>query len=122
MQALLARGASVAATNGRQMTPLLEAAFARKTAVVEALLEAGSDVNAASHSGRTALMYAAQSGDAATLHILADRGAELELRTKDGQSALDLAASDEVKEQLVAHQQGKDGGEVHDEEDAAVNK
>ena len=61
-------------------------------------------------------MYAAQSGDAATLRILADRGAELELRTKDGQSALDLAASDEVKEQLVArgaHQQaeGKDGGE-----------
>ena len=116
MQALLARGASVAATNGRQMTPLLEAAFARKTAVVEALLAAGADVNAASSSGRTALMYAAQSGDAATLRILADRGAELELRTKDGQSALDLAASDEVKEQLVAHgtarhAEGEDGEE-----------
>jgi ankyrin repeat protein len=115
VQALLARGASVAATNGAQMTPLLEAAFARKTAVVEALLEAGSDVNAASFSGRTALMYAAQSGDAATLRILADRGAELELRTKDGQSALDLAASDEVKEQLVARgaqqAEGKDGEE-----------
>ena len=44
MQALLARGASVAATNGAQMTPLLVAAFARKTAVVEALLAAGADV------------------------------------------------------------------------------
>ena len=61
-------------------------------------------------------MYAAQSGDAATLRILADRGAELELRTKDGQSALDLAASDEVKEQLVARgaarlAEGEDGEE-----------
>ena len=83
-------------------TPMLEAAFVRKTAVVEALLEAGSDINATSHSGRTALMYTAQNGDAATLRVLAEHGADLQLRNKDGKSALDLAANDEVKEQLLA--------------------
>lgn len=70
---LLARGASVRATNYDGTTPLHAAARAGDRALVEDLLARGADLHASGDHG-TALYDAAFSGDLPTLELLLGRG------------------------------------------------
>jgi ankyrin repeat protein len=66
------------------------------------LLGAGAPINAVDDRGRTALMIAADLGRAEVVELLLAHGADASIVDKVGKRAADLAASESIREQLVA--------------------
>lgn len=100
VDALIARGAAVDATDRYGYTALMMASAQGDVAVVQRLLAAGASVNARGSDGRTALMMAAESlGDRnGTVRTLIDAGADRTIRDNDGQTAADKVRSSQDAE------------------------
>src|SRR5687768_1150884 len=74
---LLAHGATVDGTNGRE-TPLLGATSLGAEKVANMLIESGADIKATSIFGAGPLHWAAYMGLPSTVDLLVQRGAEIE--------------------------------------------
>lgn len=111
VKALLAAGATAAATNNYGVTPLSLACVNGNEPIVRALLDAGADANTTLRGGETALMTAARTGRAGPVKALLEQGAKVNAADRKGQTALMWAAADGhagVVELLV-----KSGADIH---------
>lgn len=120
VQALLANGANVNATNNLQQTPLFACFLFRsdRKSIEEMLIAKGADVSAKDDSGMTPLFYAAQLGltnppDAVNppdvkseIEYLITHGANINARDDDGGTPLFMASDDDMANFLIA--QGAD--------------
>ena len=79
------------AADGFGTTPLMYAAYAGTTDIMQALLDAGADVHAANRRSATALHWAI--ADAAKVKLLMMNGADVNAKTVEGRTALHGAAS-----------------------------
>lgn len=102
VEALLAQGESVTATNGDGNNVLWLACVSNQPALVTRLVQAGAPIDHANLTGATCLMYAASSGKPAIVQALLALGANPHLVTQDDYSALDMAASIECLQLLRA--------------------
>jgi ankyrin repeat protein len=95
VDALLAAGARVDEHDDHQVTPLLEAARAGATSVIQRLAKAGPEPNCRDHGGRNALLLACQSpqSDADTVAALVQLGVDPAGTANDGRRALDVAVA-----------------------------
>jgi ankyrin repeat protein len=95
VDALLAAGANVAASNRYGFTPLSQACINGNVRMVEALLKAGADANSFQAEGQTALMTAARAGSVGAVKALLDHGAEVNSKESwRGQTALMWATAE----------------------------
>ncbi|MFA6527391.1 MAG: ankyrin repeat domain-containing protein [Candidatus Babeliales bacterium] len=94
------------------VTPLLAAANAGYTSVVNLLLEQGAHIDAADNMGRTALLVAMKNNDPKTVTFLVENGADVKVKDKFGNTASSLARS-EAMEHIVKHCFGRN--ELHSE-------
>lgn len=74
VSALISRGASVAVTNRKEMSPLLLAVKEGHWAITERLLQNHAALEQCDNLGRTALMFAAMEGHVGLIELLLDRG------------------------------------------------
>lgn len=93
IDALLAHGVALDATNGDGNNALWLACVHGDTALVRRLAAAGVPIDHANKVGATCLMYASSSGRVEVLRTLLALGADTRARTQDDFSALDMAAS-----------------------------
>lgn len=77
----------------RGITPLMLAAGAGHTRVLESLIAAGCDPKLKAHDGGSALHRAAAQGHAPAVELLLTAGADPALKDGNGKTAADLAAS-----------------------------
>src|SRR5258708_22390968 len=91
IQAAIAAGGDVEATDAAGYTALMKAANGGKLEAVRALLKAGAKVNAKSKQGYTPLMVTVASGSVAIAKLLLDDGADASATTPNGMTALDGA-------------------------------
>ncbi len=107
VEALLAAGANVNASNREGFTALSQACTNGNAGMVEMLLKAGADANSFQAEGQTALMTAARAGNADAVKALLDHGAEVNAKESwRGQTALMWAAAEnhpDVMQVLVDH-------------------
>jgi len=83
-------------------TPIINAAFCGRLAVVKLLADRGADIHARSNKGMNALMYASNMGEsAAVAAFLLDRGVDLHARDNHGRDALLWAALDDQIETCI---------------------
>ncbi|RZF38209.1 hypothetical protein LSTR_LSTR005570 [Laodelphax striatellus] len=93
-QVLLAMNANVEDRGIKgDCTPLMEAASAGFTQIVQLLIEHRADVNAQSSSGNTPLMYACAGGHEDAVRVLLEAGANVEDHNENGHTPLMEAAS-----------------------------
>jgi len=92
VQALLAAGPDLAATNADGNNALWMACVANDPALVRLLVRAGVPIDHQNLTGATSLMYAASSSKPAITATLLELGANAHLRTQDDYTALDMAA------------------------------
>lgn len=102
VEAQLAQGPDLAATNGDGNNALWLACVANDAALVERLVRAGVAIDHQNLTGATCLMYAASSGKDSIVRALLALGANPSLRTQDDYSALDMAATLECLQLLRA--------------------
>ncbi|GLH00293.1 Uncharacterized protein GBIM_06713 [Gryllus bimaculatus] len=88
---LLVRGASVSASNRKDMCPLLLAVKGGRWPIVDSLLQNHAPLEQCDPSGRTPLMLAAAEGHLSLMEQLLDRGASLQRQDKEGLTALGWA-------------------------------
>jgi rhodanese-related sulfurtransferase len=93
VEALLAQGAELRATNTDGNNALWLACVANDVALATRLARAGVPVDHQNLTGATCLMYAASSGKPQIVQCLLALGADPDLLTQDDYSALDMAAS-----------------------------
>jgi ankyrin repeat protein len=91
VKCLLARGASVNASDESGMTPLYCAAYAGALEVTTLLLAGDTNVNARNKEGWTALCIAAKQGHGKVVKLLLDRGADASIRVKEIYTPLNYA-------------------------------
>ena len=93
MARLLDAGANKEWRNEDGMTPIINAAYWGRLAVVKLLADRGVDIHARDNEGMNALMWASYLDEfAAVAAFLLDRGADLHARDKHGRDALLRAA------------------------------
>jgi rhodanese-related sulfurtransferase len=102
VEALLAQGVSLDATNGDGNNALWLACVSNDPALVTLLARAGVPIDHQNLTGATCLMYAASSDKPALVRTLLELGANPHLLTQDDYSALDMAASLECLQLLRA--------------------
>ena len=85
---LLKNGATIEATDSREMTPILIAAERGDRALVMRLVDLGASVNRKDEKGRTPLILAAMDNDIQLIEFLIQREAEVDAVTSSGHSAL----------------------------------
>lgn len=94
VQALVEKGASIAAVDSKNRTALMWAAANGHTSVVEFLHGIGADINAKDSDGQTALMYATTRLSAPTIEFLLNNDADINVQSKkQGFTALIIAAA-----------------------------
>jgi len=93
VDALLAQGVDLAASNSDGNNALWLACVANDPALVRRLVQAGVAIDHANLTGATCLMYAASSSKPQIVAALLALGADATLTTQDDFSALDMAAS-----------------------------
>ena len=92
---LLDAGANKEWRNEDGRTPIINAAFFGRLAVVKLLADRGADIHAQDNGGMNALMWGSYRGEsAAVAAFLLDRGVDLHARDKHGRDALLWAALD----------------------------
>ena len=88
VQALLASGAPVDASDRDRTTALMIAANLGYTEIVRSLLDSGANINLKRlRYGSTALMLAASANRLDTVKLLVNRGADVNLLNEDGSTA-----------------------------------
>lgn len=102
VEALLARGADVRATNVQGRTPLHHAADQDHALIVALLAQAGAPLDAVDFHGHTPLHVAAWQDHRDSVRVLLASGADLERRDVNGDTALALAATEPVPEVVRA--------------------
>ena len=104
IQAAIAAGVDVEATDAAGYTALMKAANGGKLEAVRALLKAGAKVNTKSKQGYTPLMVTVASGSVAVAKLLLDNGADASATTANGMTALDGAkrTGDQALVQLLS--------------------
>lgn len=102
VDALLAQGVNLTATNGDGNNALWLACVANDPALVTTLVRAGVPIDHPNLTGATCLMYAASSSKPLITRTLLELGANPHLRTQDDYTALDMAASLECLQLLRA--------------------
>jgi len=106
VKALLEKGADPMARDGRENTPLAEAAVQGHLETVRYLLDwkapIGSDPNAAGSDGRTPLHRSAFQGHHETVQLLLERGADPRIKDRSGELPFDMASNDETREALTS--------------------
>uniref|UniRef100_A0A0K8T6K2 RING-type domain-containing protein n=2 Tax=Lygus hesperus TaxID=30085 RepID=A0A0K8T6K2_LYGHE len=90
---LVARGASITATNQKNLSPLILAVKEGHWAVAERLLQLGAPLGQTDDAARTPLMIAASEGHVGLIELLLDKGAEIEQEDKEGLTALSWACT-----------------------------
>ena len=83
-------------------TPLMIAAFNKRTKVAKFLIDRQVDPNIQAKNGECALHHASMSGDHQTVHYLLARGADPHIKTKAGETLLHYAARRRGDQELVA--------------------
>ncbi|KAL0634675.1 KN motif [Maublancomyces gigas] len=107
VQALIARGVELTATNQDGDTALHVAARLDDIETARMLLEAGSDVDARGNGGATPLHYAVRTADQDLIQILLGWEADITVEDKDGYSAVDWAAQRghlDIEQFLLGHE------------------
>lgn len=99
---LLDSGAGANARYAGGWTPLMDAAIAGHTPIIELLLSRGADVNAINDFGCSALAYAALEGRVAAILVLLAAGASVTV-TPHGISLLEFAHSGAGRFQTQQH-------------------
>ena len=84
--------------NHKGWNPLLYAAIAGHTKIVQLLLEGGAKANSISDNGSTPLMMAARGNYVDTAKVLLENGADPNIRNELGKTALDWALSKDHQE------------------------
>jgi len=102
VEALLAQGVDLRATNADGNNALWLACVSNDPALVARLVRAGVPIDHQNLTGATCLMYAASSSKPTVLHELLSLGADPRLVTQDAYTALDMAASLECLQLLRA--------------------
>ncbi|MCD0476578.1 ankyrin repeat domain-containing protein [Flavobacterium sp. EDS] len=80
----LAKGVDANKTDKDGNTPLMIAASAKDTAVLEKLLPVVKNLNAQNNKGESALTFAVKSGTPEAIEILLAKGADVAVKDKDG--------------------------------------
>ena len=114
VNALLAKGTNLSATNKRGRTALMQAARSDNInahKIVDLFINAGADVNATDNDGKTALMLAAKKGNLIVTQLLLGNGANLSLKNKNGNTAADFAEEKE-RHQITSLLRINSGGVV----------
>ena len=94
VRGLVAKGASIEATDSKGRTAFIWAAANGHTSVVEFLHDEGVDINGKDSDGQTALMYATKRSFTPTMEFLLENGAEVNAQSsKRGITALIIAAA-----------------------------
>ncbi|WP_295381081.1 ankyrin repeat domain-containing protein [uncultured Pseudacidovorax sp.] len=93
VQALLAHGVALDATNADGNNALWLACVHGEPALIERLVRAGVPLDHANKVGATCLMYASSAGKTPVLRTLLALGADWRPRTQDDFTALDMAAN-----------------------------
>ena len=88
INALLAKGANVNATDDYGRTALMLAVIRKSSDAVNALLDRGANIDAADKTGTTALMWAVEHGNLNMVKALLDRGANVGVTKIQGWTAL----------------------------------
>ena len=86
VEALLDLGADINARTVLGHTPLMIAAFNKRTAIAKLLIDHKADLNLQSKKGECALHYAIMAGDHAIMRYLLEQRADHRLKTKDGET------------------------------------
>ncbi|NMF90330.1 ankyrin repeat domain-containing protein [Aromatoleum petrolei] len=124
VDALLAKGATLGARNGRGETALMAAAGGHgstQAAIARRLLDAGAALDARSESGSTPLIRAAGSRND-VLPLLLERGADVNATTRNGWTALMVAAqvgNDDYVRALLAR--GVDARALNEDGESAAS-
>jgi len=92
VEALLAQGVSLTATNGDGNNALWLGCVSNQPEIVTRLAQAGVPIDHLNATGATSLMYAASSSKPAIVRTLLALGADPTIRTQDDYTALDMAA------------------------------
>jgi hypothetical protein len=87
VEALLATGVDINASNAHGMTALMRAASNGRIRMVHSLLDHGADPNKSRHDGFTPLQLAAFFGHEEVVRILVEHGAKIDAATRFGTSA-----------------------------------
>ena len=92
VKAILDLGADINAQTALGHTPLMIAAFNKRTAVAKLLVDHQANYNLQSKKGECALHHAIMAGDHYIVRYLLEQQADRRLKTKDGETILDFAA------------------------------
>ena len=106
VEALLAHGAALEATNSEQATPLLLAAFFTNLPVAEVLVAHKANLDARAKDGSPPLNIAALKGSVPIAELLLEAGAKMNVQDKDGFTPLNTAiehGNTGVAKVLLAH-------------------
>ncbi len=110
VEALIAAGADLAATNGDGNNALWLACYHGDREIIDRLVAAGIAIDHQNDNGATCLMYAASSGKSQVVAQLLAAGADCGLTNHDDFTALDMAADLECLRLLLAsrrHDKGR---------------
>ncbi len=91
VQALIAEGNDVNATNASGRSALMSAVFFRNRGIVRELLIEGANINGVDTQGRTALMMAVVNKDMDMVELLLGSGADVSIEDKAKNTAITLA-------------------------------
>ncbi|SHH62895.1 ankyrin repeat domain-containing protein [Flavobacterium defluvii] len=80
----LSKGTDANKADKEGNTPLMAAASAKETAVLEILLPAAKNMNVQNAKGESALTYAVKSGTPESVNLLLNKGADVNVKDKDG--------------------------------------
>lgn len=89
--------------NALKLNPLLVAVINNDAAMTQLLLEHGADVNIKSMGNLTLLHLVSKEEHSDLITLLLDYGASIDIKNDANETPLDIAKTDAIKEQMIAH-------------------